>query len=432
MSRILVAVTPLAGHVKPMLPVAQQLVRDGHQVFFQTSDVFSTEVEAAGLQFLPLLGNANYDYHRLGELIPELWTAASPIEQAIIYTKYVFADRIVDQHRGLQEIIAVKNIDLVMTDVLFLGELPLLLSGDSRPPVIACGVTAPMWTDPASSIFTGPDNTPGGRARNIADNGKFLAMRAPGYEYIDAVLDRLGVAIPGGYQTNSIYRLPDVFLQLGSEDFEYPMEDRPSNLTYTGPIIHRESGAEAPAWMSQLDRSLPIVLVSQGTLANFNFDQLVNPAITGLADEPVQVVVTGGGSKSGKILSAQNAIVEPYVPYEQILPMTSIFVSNGGYNGVQQALSYGVPIVCYGESEDKPLVAARVHWSGAGISLKAGTSMPEQIRDAVRKILSDTSYTERARTLGAQIAKDDAMQTISQTVNATIAKCSYTLEGREK
>jgi MGT family glycosyltransferase len=432
MSRILVAVTPLAGHVKPMLPAAQQLVRDGHQVFFQTADIFSTQVEAAGLQFLPLVGNANYDYHRLGELIPELWTAASPMDQAVIYIKHLFADQIVDQHRGLQEVIAAKNIDLVMTDVLFLGELPLLLSGESRPPVIACGVIAPSWTDPAFSIFTGPDNTPEGRVRNIADNEKFLSLRAPGHKYVDAVLDRLGVAISGGFQSNSVYRLPDVFLQFGTEDFEYPMEDRPANLVYAGPIIHRESSAEAPAWMAQLDRSRPLVLVTQGTLANFNFDQLVNPAITGLADEPVQVVVTAGGSKDGKVLSAKNAIVEPYVPYEQILPITSVFVTNGGYNGVQQALSYGVPIVCYGESEDKPLVSARVHWSGAGISLKAGASMSEQIRDAVRKILHDPSYTERARTLGAQIAKSDALQTISRTVNTTIAKFGYTREQATK
>jgi MGT family glycosyltransferase len=415
-----------------MLPVAQQLVRDGHQVFFQTSDIFSAQVEAAGLQFLSLPGNANYDYHRLGELIPELRTAASPMDQAVIYIKHVFADRIADQYRGLQQMIAEKDIELVMTDVLFLGELPLLLSGESRPPVIACGVIAPSWVDPAFSIFTGPDGAPGGRARNIADNEKFLSLRAPGHSYLDAVLDQLGVTIPGGFNANSLYRLSDVFLQFGTEDFEYPMEDRPTNLVYTGPIIHRESGAEAPAWMAQLDRSLPVVLVSQGTLANYDFDQLVNPAISGLADEPVQVVVTAGGSQDGKILSAKNAIIEPYVPYELILPMTSVFVTNGGYNGVQQALSYGVPIVCYGESEDKPLVSARVQWSGVGIALQAGISMPEQIRDAVRKVLHDPSYAERARTLGAEIAKSDALQMISRTVDATIAKLGYLREGATK
>jgi MGT family glycosyltransferase len=432
MSRILVAVTPLAGHVKPMLPVSQQLLMDGHQVFFQTSDIFSAQVEAAGLQFLPLLGYANYDYHRLGELIPELRTAASPMDQAIVYIKHVFADSIPDQYRGLQQTIAERDIDLVMTDVLFLGELPLLLSGESRPPIIACGVIAPSWIDPAFSIFTGPDDTAEGRERNIADNERFLMLRAPGHRYIDAVLNRLGATISGGFNANSLYRLPDVFLQFGTEDFEYSMEDRPANLVYTGPIIHRESRAETPAWMAQLDRSLPVVLVTQGTLANFDFDQLVNPALLGLADEPVQVVVTAGGSKEGKILSTKNAIIEPYVPYELILPMTSVFVTNGGYNGVQQALSYGVPIVCYGESEDKPLVSARVQWSGVGISLKAGTSMPEQIREAVRKILHDPSYIERARTLGAGIAKSNAVQTISQTVNATIAKLGSTRNGATK
>jgi UDP:flavonoid glycosyltransferase YjiC (YdhE family) len=62
-----------------------------------------------------------------------------------------------------------------------------------------------------------------------------------------------------------------------------------------------------------------------------------------------------------------------------------------------------------------------VGWSGAGIPLKAGVSMPEQIRDAVCTILHNPSYTERARTLGAEIAKSDALQTIARTVNATIA-----------
>ena len=405
-----------------MLPVAQQLIRDGHQVFVQTSDIFSAQVETAGLHFVPLLGNANYDYRRLGELIPELWTAASPIDQAIIYAKHVFADRIIDQYRSIQQTLAAKNIDLVMTDVLFLGELPLLLNGKARPPVIACGVIAPSWTDPAFSIFTGPDGAPEGRTRNIAANENFLSLNAPGYEYIDAVLDRLGVAISGGFSINSAYRLPDVFLQFGTEGFEYPMENRPTNLVYTGPILHPESGTEALAWMAELDRSRPIVLVTQGTLANFDFDQLVNPAIQGLADEPVQVVVTAGGSEHGKIVSAKNAITESYVPYEKILPMTSVFITNGGYNGVQQALSYGVPIVCYGESEDKPLVSARVRWSGAGISLQAGTSMSDQIRDAVRKILHDPGYTQRARSLGVEIAKSDALQTISQVVNATLTK----------
>jgi UDP:flavonoid glycosyltransferase YjiC (YdhE family) len=38
-----------------------------------------------------------------------------------------------------------------------------------------------------------------------------------------------------------------------------------------------------------------MVFVTQGTLANFDFNQLMNPAIAALADEDVQVIVTAGG-----------------------------------------------------------------------------------------------------------------------------------------
>jgi UDP:flavonoid glycosyltransferase YjiC (YdhE family) len=96
-------------------------------------------------------------------------------------------------------------------------------------------------------------------------------------------------------------------------------------------------------------------------------------------------------------------------------------VTNGGYNGVQQALSFGVPVVSAGESEDKPIVSARVAWSGTGINLHTGSPTPEQICDAVCDILRDPRYSERARILGAEIAKTDALRTIAEIVEATLS-----------
>jgi UDP:flavonoid glycosyltransferase YjiC (YdhE family) len=114
--------------------------------------------------------------------------------------------------------------------------------------------------------------------------------------------------------------------------------------------------------------------------------------------------------------------VESYLSYELILPETSVFVTNGGYNGVQQALSYGVPVVLAGASEDKPQVGARVNWSGAGIDLKTGTPTAEQIRDAVLLLLRDPGYRDRAKALGASIAKTNALTTIAEIVEAAIAE----------
>ena len=74
-------------------------------------------------------------------------------------------------------------------------------------------------------------------------------------------------------------------------------------------------------------------------------------------------------------------------------------VTNGGYGGVQMALSQGVPLVVAGTTEDKPEVAARVAWSGAGINLKTAAPTPAQVRDAVRALLDDQRY--RASGAGA-------------------------------
>jgi hypothetical protein len=82
MRGILVVVTPLARHVKPRLPVAQQLVRDRHQVLFQGADIVPLRWKAGGLQFLPLIGNANHDYHRFGDSLAGCGLRPPPMDQA--------------------------------------------------------------------------------------------------------------------------------------------------------------------------------------------------------------------------------------------------------------------------------------------------------------------------------------------------------------
>jgi UDP:flavonoid glycosyltransferase YjiC (YdhE family) len=420
-SKVLIAAAPLAGHAGPMLIVAEFLRRQGHDVLFSSSDFFREKAEARDLRFLPLVGNANYDYRQLGELIPGLRTFTSPIDLSNSYVKHMLGDRIPDQYRGMRKIIDEENVDLVMTDVGFWGIFPLLLRNEPRPPVISCGTTAPMWHDPAFSILTGPDETPEGLKRNLEHSREWKEGRAPADIYVNEVLQKLGAQVPGGFDlTDTMYSLPDLFLQLGAEEFEFPRHNKRPNLRFIGPILpESKSQMEIPL---SLDDSKPVVFVTQGTLANFDFDQLLNPALSGLAGEDVQVYATAGGGPVEAIVASGNSIVEGYIPYELILPKTSVFVTNGGYNGVQQALSYGVPVVSAGASEDKPQVCARVKWSGAGIDLETGAPTAEQISRAVIQVLRDPSYRDRAKVLGAAIAKTNALKTIAEIVEETISE----------
>ncbi len=414
MSKILVASTPLLGHVSPMLAVAVSLKQRGHEVLFLTGEVFRERIEKHGIAFTPLQGYANYNWQNLSSLFTPQEAATEGLEGHIVHLKRLFADCIPDQYRSLEETLRRQSADLIIIDVLYMGILPLLLEDGKRPPVISCGVIAPMWRDAGFSPFNGADNSPEGQIRNIEDGRNFDAAVLPGTSYIDQILAHLGVEVEGGFRMfDTMYRLPDRMLQFCTEDFEYPLVEERKNLRFVGPILPVTNvGLHAPAWLREINSSQPVVFVTQGTLANTNFDQLINPTIAALADEPVTVVATAGSGNKSLIKRAPNAIVESYVPYELMLPRTSVFLTNGGYNGVQHALSFGVPIIAAGSTEDKPYVSARVAWSGAGLNLKTGNPSQEQIREAVRQVIRKAEFRHRALTLSRNIRRTDALASI--------------------
>ncbi len=422
MSHILVAVTPIPGHVNPLFAVAEHLKKRGHHVIFQCSDAYRERAESAGLEFVPLLGLANYDHRRMEEAFPGRTTTEPGMPQLVYDLKHVFGDTILDQFKGIRQVMDTQEIDVVLTDHAFIGTFPMLLGPrEERPFVIACGVIPYMKHIPEASAFTGPDTTAEGLLRNAEHNRMFDESVRPGVDHMSDVLERCGSSRIPGNSLDALYTLPDVFLQFTVEEFEYPSSVRPKNLHFVGPIVTK-SNAEEPAWLEKLDGSKPVVFVTQGTIANSDFNQLVIPAIAGLAGEDVQVVATAGGGDSAKIQSAANAIVERYIPYELVLQKADVFITNGGYGGVQQALRFGVPVVSGGATEDKPFVSARVQWSGAGIDLKTGTPTAEQIRVSVREVLEDGRYRMRAAELQQNFAARDGLETATAIIEEKIAE----------
>ncbi len=119
-----------------------------------------------------------------------------------------------------------------------------------------------------------------------------------------------------------------------------------------------------PAWWNELDGSRPVVHVTQGTVANKDYDELIAPAMAGLAGEDLLVVVSTGGRPVATLphpLPAKVRAAE-YLPYDRLLPLTDAFINNGGYGGVHYAMEHGVPLVVAGLTEDKVEVSARVAW----------------------------------------------------------------------
>jgi UDP:flavonoid glycosyltransferase YjiC (YdhE family) len=79
-------------------------------------------------------------------------------------------------------------------------------------------------------------------------------------------------------------------------------------------------------------------------------------------------------------------------------------VTNGGWGGTLAALGHGIPLVIAGGDLDKPEVAARVAWAGAGVNLRTGTPRADAVRAAVWQVRGDPAYRAAARAVAAELA----------------------------
>jgi UDP:flavonoid glycosyltransferase YjiC (YdhE family) len=94
-----------------------------------------------------------------------------------------------------------------------------------------------------------------------------------------------------------------------------------------------------------------------------------------------------------------------------------VFVTNGGYGSVNQAMSLGIPIVSAGLTEDKADVNARVAWAGVGINLATNQPAPQTLREAVRAVLDRPGYRVRAASMANEFAKLDTRSEILRIIN---------------
>jgi len=180
---------------------------------------------------------------------------------------------------------------------------------------------------------------------------------------------------------------------------------------FIGPYLPQPPASfTPPVWWDELKSGKPVIHVTQGTVAT-EADDLIVPTLQALADEDVLVVAATGGQPVEHIKLAsvpRNARIEQFIPYYHLLPHVDVMVTNGGYNGVQAALAFGIPLVAAGQTEEKPEICARVEWAGVGINLKTKTPTPRQLKNAVMKILESPHYRQKAQRLKSEIARYDA------------------------
>src|SRR5882762_4653706 len=432
MARFLIAATSVPGHVFPLLAVSQHLVSRGHEVVVHTGSVFRERAETTGARFVAFRPEIDIDYRLLDERFPERRKIAPGPAQFCFGLKHVFADAIPHQSAGIREIRREFPMDAIIVDTMFCGTFPLLLGPpQERVPIVALGITALALSSADTAFFgTGlpPALTPEDRARNVAMNSHLQqAIFGSAQRYFNDTLARHGSRPLPAFLFDAMITLPDLYLQLTAKAFEYPRREMPDSIRFVGPLLPPPSaGFRPPLWWDDVDKAGSIVLVTQGTVANDDLGQLVGPTLTALANEDLTVIASTGGPpvESIPVALPPNARAATFLPFDCLLPKVSVMVTNGGYGAVNYALSLGVPLVVAGGSEEKPEIAARVAWAGAGINLGTGRPSASQISQAVRAVLTQPHYRQRAQELRTAFARHNARDELAELVDGLAANGS--------
>lgn len=423
MSSILLCSTPVHGHIAPLLAVTRALTAHGHDVRFLTGARYRQAVERAGARFLPLPKAADFDDRTIDETFPGRVGLTGPAAVRYDMTE-IFLRPVPHQAAAIDAALSAERTDVVMAESLFAGIMPLLLRPrQERPAVLNLGIVPlGLISRDTAPAGLGIPPMPGriGRMRNALLN-RFATRVVFGPVQKEA--QRLVTSVTGSefpeFFLNWMAR-SDGVVQFTVPEFEYPRSDLTTPVHFVGPVSQSAStDIPLPSWWDDLDGSRPVIHVTQGTIANNNFDELVLPTIRGLAQRNVLVVLTTGGrcvSALGTDLPA-NVRAAEFLPYDALLARTSVMVSNGGYGGVHFALQHGVPLVVAGMTEDKPDVTARVAWSGTGVNLRTNKPTPAAIAQAVDRVLADPSYRIAAERIGERIRVADGVDGILPLVD---------------
>ena len=410
MVRVMVTVMPFAGHAGPLRPVVAELLSRGHDVRVHTGRRYVDAFAAAGATPVPWSHAADFDENDLAATFPALQRARGR-RQILVNLREVFVGTAAGQARDLAEAYDDEPWDVLLGDTTCTGAgLAAELTGAAWASLSVLPLSMASKDLPPAGLALTPGTGPLGRARDAVLRGVTgsLLSAALGRPY-RAARREAGLQGPGPGLAEASFS-PSLVLATSVPELEYPRRDLPPHVHFVGRIAAPPpADAALPAWWDDVLRGdRPVVHVTQGTLDDEPTDLLL-PALEALADEDVLVVATTGRRGRTSLPGAVpgNGRVTDLLPYAELLPRTTAMVTNGGWGGVTAALAHGVPLVVAGGDIDKPEIAARVAWTGAGVDLRTGTPTAAAVRQAVRRVLDDPRFATAAARVAAGFARHD-------------------------
>lgn len=403
MSSFLFTLWDGGGASPPVLDVAAQLVRRGHNVRVLADPVLADEVQDAGAEHVHWTHAPHRTVRTPDTDLVQDWTYRTPLGAfGSMAENLVFgpASRYV---RDVHDELARRPADAIVTEMALVGPI-IAAKAAGIPSASLLTTVSPVPGEGVPPFGPGlkPARGPLGRARDAVLNALNQRTWDRGLPAVNAARAEHGLA-PLDHAFDQLLRA-DRLLVLTSEAFDFLPPELPANVRYAGPRTLD------PVWTGEWTPppgDEPLVLV--GLSSTFQ-DQLgvLRRTAAALGTLPVRgVVTTGPAIDPADVPAPPNVQVVRAAPHGEVIRHAAAVITHGGHGTTMKALAQGVPLVVLPMGRDQLEVASRVVAAGAGVRVRPG-ARPAKIAAAVRRVFAEPAYAAAARRLAAAIANDTA------------------------
>ena len=377
MSRYLLVVPPLVGHVAPLLGVATELVARGHEVAWVGS--------AALLR--PLVGG-----RQVYEANSKLPGRPAGLRGTAAF-KWLVQDYLVPLAQDMAPAV----------DAAIARFAPDVVVADQQ--AYAGGLAADRHGLPwATSASTPAELRPSGFPK--VDDWLHMVL--------SALRVRLGGAVAGPDPRFS----SELILAFTTPELAGPEAAARPAVRFIGPAVaQRHQQSWTPPWSD----GAPLVLVTLGTTNVDVGARFLTACADALAARPdLRGMIVDPGGHLGP--TPDTIRVVPHIPQLSVLPHADLVVCHGGHNTVCETLWHGLPLVVAPIRDDQQLVAGQVVAAGAGLRLRFARATAGQVGDAIDTALTDPAYPTAARAVrdafraagGTEAAADHLERLVAQ------------------
>lgn len=375
MTKILMINLPFSGHVNPTLPLAEELVKRGHDVDYICSEQFREKIERTGANFIPYL--------------------SFPVNPSLMQMKRLSFQAAFDTAIALKT-----QYDLLIYEMFF---YPGIKVAEILGIPCVRQFSQPAWSDkswedaPAMIRISIKllDAQVMGRKRRKAMNLPF-----------DSMEDAIGHSKPA---MNVVY-VP--------ESFQNCRETLDDTFRF---VVPTQKALSDNMKIPYEQMKYPIIYISLGSIiSNKNF---YKKCIKVFGNKKVSVILNTGKLDPAELGSMpDNIYAYSFVPQVEVLQHTSVFLTHCGMNSVNEAICAGVPMVGMPFLNDQIGNANQIDRLRIGKKIHSLPCRAREIESAVFEVLNEKEYRINVEKLQKEVSNEATWDNIINEIEKLCGK----------